>query len=228
MNSDIGDGIKKIINATIKGSISEIPLFGSLFAEYYGLVQSNIEDKRMNKWKDMMEEKLQILQEQQYSIKQLSTDELFYSCIRIATVDAMNCYQEEKRLLFANTIYNAAVLDIDADKKMLFLSLLDKCTLIEINLLQYYAESHYHKSEQSSSIISINIGRTEEPIKSILENHPEYKNDIYYVKMLSEHLISYGLVYFFDFENPESPEKARRKRTSQLGDEFLSYIATVK
>lgn len=219
------DDVKDVAMATVKGAISGVPVVGGLFAEYIGLAQDKIADKRMAQWIGMVEEKLQSLQDK---FESLASNELFYSCIQIATVNAMRAYQEEKRLLFANAVYNTAQLDLDDDKKLLFLSLLDRHTLAGIKLLRYYSESHYHEEDyihHGGMVTSYTMPGTEHPIKSILQDNPEFKNDVNYVKTLSEQLVGDSLISLIDFGTPESPERARRKRTTQLGDEFLAFIA---
>lgn len=218
------DDVKDTALATAKGAISGVPIVGGLFAELIGLAQDKIADKRMAQWMGMVEDKLQKLQDK---LEALAEDELFFSSIQIATVNAMRSYQEEKRMLFANAIYNTAQLDLDSDKKLLFLSLLDRYTLTGIKLLHYYSQSHYqgesftHKSELG---ITYATTGTEQPIKSILKDNPEFQNDSAYVKTLTEQLTSDGLIFPIDFNTPESPKQARRKRTTRFGDEFLSFI----
>lgn len=218
------EDVKDTALATVKGTISSIPIVGGLFAEYIGLAQDKIADKRMAQWMGMVEEKLQKLHDK---FDELTEDELFFSTIQIATVNAMRSYQEEKRMLFANAIYNTARLDLNDDKKLLFLSLLDRYTLAGIRLLQYYSQSHYHENDfvrHGGMMTTYSISGTEHPMKSILKNNPEFQNDSAYVKTLSEQLISDGLISLIDFNMPESPEQARRKRTTTFGDEFLSFI----
>ncbi len=178
----------------------------------------------MVQWMGMVEEKLQKLHDK---FDELAEDELFFSTIQIATVNAMRSYQAEKRMLFANAIYNTARLDLNEDKKLLFLSLLDRYTLAGIKLLQYYSQNHYHENDfvsHSGMVTTYTMGGTEYPTNSILKDNPEFENDSAYVKTLSEQLISDGLISPIDFDIPESPQRARRKRTTKFGDEFLSFI----
>lgn len=218
------DDVKDVAMATVKGAISGVPIVGGLFAEYIDLTQDKIADKRMAQWINMVEAKLQKLQD---DFESLTNNELFYSCIQIATINAMRAYQEEKQLLFANAIYNTAQLDLNSDKKILFLSLLDRHTLAGIKLLKYYSQSHYHEEDyihRGGMVSSYTMPGTELPIKSILQDNPEFNSDTNYVKALSEQLMSDSLISLIDFSTPETPERAKRKRTLQLGDEFLAFI----
>lgn len=211
--------VKDATISTIKGAVSTVPLVGGLFAEYISLAQSKIADKRASQWQSMVEEQLQKLHS---DFDSLTGNEFFFSCIQTATVNAMRAYQDEKRQLFANTILNSVLLDLDSDKKMLFLSLLDRYTLAGIKLLKYYSENHYHKDDFSNTLIS----GTEYPTTYILKSCPDFKNDENYLKSLSEQLSGDGLISKIDFNIPESPKQARRKRTTRMGDEFLLFISS--
>ena len=211
--------VKDATISTIKGAVSTVPLVGGLFAEYISLAQSKIADKRASQWQSMVEEQLQKLHS---DFNSLTENEFFFSCIQTATINAMRAYQDEKRQLFANTIFNSVLLDLDSDKKMLFLSLLDRYTLAGIKLLKYYSENHYHKDDFSNTLIS----GTEYPTTYILKSCPDFKNDENYLKSLSEQLSGDGLISKIDFNIPESPKQARRKRTTRMGDEFLLFISS--
>lgn len=211
--------VKDATISTIKGAVSTVPLVGGLFAEYISLAQSKIADKRASQWQSMVEEQLQKLHS---DFDSLTENEFFFSCIQTATVNAMRAYQDEKRQLFANTILNSVLLDLDSDKKMLFLSLLDRYTLAGIKLLKYYSENHYHKDDFSNTLIS----GTEYPTTYILKSCPDFKNDENYLKSLSEQLSGDGIISKIDFNIPESPKQARRKRTTRMGDEFLLFISS--
>lgn len=218
------DDVKDAALATIKGAASATPFVGGLLSEYIGLAQQKVADKRMSEWKQMVEEKLDKLFSQ---FDTLTQSEFFYSCVQITTVSAMRAYQHEKRQLFANALYNSVVLDLDWDKKLHFLSLLDRYTLTGIKLLKYYSENHYHEEDyikHSGMMTTTILPGTENPIKSILENNPDFNSDSEYVISLSEQLAGDSLISQIDFRIPESPQQTRRKRTTKLGDDFLQFI----
>lgn len=223
---DQKNNVKDFTLATVKGAVGTIPFIGALFSEYISLAQDKIADKRMQQWMGMVEEQLLKLQDQ---LDTLADDELFYSVVQVATTNAMRAYQEEKLAFFAHAIYNTALLEIESDKKLLFLSLLDHHTLTGIKLLRYYSQDNYNEEDfvhHGGMMVSRMIGGTEYPMDSILKNNPHFKKDSEYIKTLSGQLANDGLIFAIDFGMPESPERARRKRTTKLGDEFLSFITT--
>ena len=112
----MGERLNNILIASAKGAVSAFP-GGGLLAEYIGLAQASIADKRMEDWKKQVEQTLEKIPK---SMSELAESEEFYSCVQMATIGAMQAYQEEKRKLFANALYNSAVdVDLIADKKFI-------------------------------------------------------------------------------------------------------------
>lgn len=220
----MNEKLNNFIIATAKGAVSVIP-GGGLLAEYIGLAQSSISDKRMSEWKEKVEETLRQIP---HSINELAQSEEFYTCIQVATTGAMRAYQEEKRILFANALYHSAVdVHLDTDKKIFYLNLLNNYTLSHIRLLNYFSEDHFHKGDnikQRGMVTITEFGGTESPMVGVIETCPEFKNDTIFVKHIVGQLISDSLLNIIDFETPVSKERARCKRITPYGKEFLDFI----
>lgn len=223
MNERIGN----FLIATAKGAVSAIP-GGGLLAEYIGLAQSAISDKRMNDWKAKVEATLQNIPQ---SMNELAQSEDFYTYLQVATTGAMRAYQEEKRTLFANALYHSAIdMDLDTDKKIFYMGLLNNYTLSHIRLLQYFSEDHFHSGDrvkQRGLVTITEVGGTEYPMAGILEYLPEFKNDTEFVKHITGQLISDSLISAFDFGMPVSKERARGKRITHYGEAFLNFIKDI-
>lgn len=217
--------ITDVLIATAKGAASLFP-GGGFLAEYISLAQGYVADKRMNEWKLKVEE---VLEKIPRSIDELAQDEAFYSCVQVATMGAMRAYQKEKQELFASALYSSANnVDISTDKKLFYLSLLDNYTLSHIMLLKYFAQNNYNENNngiRQNGMVSIReIGGTEYPIKGIVEKLPCFEDNIMFVKHITEQLCSDSLISIVDFNMPVSKERARAKRTTKYGDEFLEFI----
>lgn len=216
--------ITDILIATGKGAVSLFP-GGGFLAEYISLAQGYVADKRMNEWKSKVEE---VLEKIPRSIDELAQDEAFYSCVQVATMGAMRAYQKEKQELFANALYSSANnIDIPTDKKLFYMSLLDSYTLSHILLLKYFARNNYNKNDniiRRGMVTTQIVGGTESPIKGIVENIPCFADDIVFVKHIAGQLCSDSLISIVDFDTPVSKERARAKRSTKYGDEFLVFI----
>ena len=91
--------------------------------------------------------------------------------------------------------------------------------------LKYFSESHYSGNVVRNGMVTTQyIGGTESPMTGIIENIPSFKNDTLFVKHIVGQLCSDSLLSIIDFETPVSKERARSKKTTKYGDEFLSFI----
>lgn len=217
------DDIVGLTEATAKGLVGIIP-GGGLLVEYYDFAKAKVLDKRYKDWQALVENRLENLQ---MDIEHLADDDFFFSCFQLATANAAKAHQQEKVEMFANALFNGLSLpNISEDKKMFFLNLLDKYTLNTIRLLGFFSESHVVEQnvKRSGMVTTYTIGGTEHPIKHILEALPEYNSDGEYVRSIATQLANDGLVEVIDWRMPVSQEQARCKRTTTLGDEFISYI----
>ena len=219
------DDVKEAAVATIKGAVGIIPIAGGLLSEYIGLVQQKIADKRTKEWVEKVEGKIEKLS---CDIERLSNNELFYSALHIATSKVMKEHQQEKIEYFANAIYNTVEIeDISEEKKIIFLTLLEKYTLSSIKLLKLFSENNHRDSDyvknRGSTIITTSPGQ-ERLIKYITTYIKEFESEKELAKNLTTQLFNDGLLEEINFEMPEYPDRCRRKRTTSLGDEFLQFI----
>ena len=226
--------INKIVLATAKGAVGQLPIVGGLISEYIGLAAENIASKRQEEWINMIEEKLVKLE---CEMSKIADNEFLYSCIQIATVGALKAHQKGKREIFANAIYNAFVLtDIAEEKREIFISLIDRYTLSTIRVLKCYSEDGYSKynnkkiqerNNQSNNMFETYSSPSQEmPIEYINAEIPELRNEPSLVQTITTQLYADGLIQRVDFAMPRYPDETRRKRTTTLGDEFIRFIAT--
>jgi len=223
--------IKGVALATVKGAVGAVPIVGSLFSEYIGLATEVIASKRHNEWQKMIEEKLAKID---CKISQIANNSFFYSCVQTATVGALKAYQIEKQELFANALYNSFVLDLAEEKKLIFISLIDKYTLLTIKILKCYSEDNYPKFDSReqkranpnpNNMIRTTVNHgTEKPITYLIDEFPELVKEPQLAMTIVSQLYADGLVEAVDFSMPEYPDSNRRKRTTVLGDDFIEFI----
>jgi len=131
--SDKKEMFNSAVSATLKGGIGAIPIAGSFLTEYIGLVQDRSANKIMNEWQEMIDVRLSKLEANR---EKLAEDEFFFSCVQMTTLAAMRSFQKEKREYFANALYNSQLIEISEEKKIVFITLIDKYPLVAIKLLQ--------------------------------------------------------------------------------------------
>ena len=121
-------------------------------------------------------------------------------------------------------------MDLDTDKKIFYMGLLNDYTLSHIRLLQYFSEDHFYSGDrvkQRGLVTITEVGGTEYPMAGILEYLPEFKNDTEFVKHITGQLISDSLISAVDFGMPVSKERARGKRITHYGEAFLNFIKDI-
>lgn len=224
--------IKDIAIATTKGIASELPFIGGLLSEYIGLTKERIASKRQKEWQNMVEE---ILSKIKDDITKITTNEFFYSCVQTATVGALKAYQKEKCKLFANALYNSYIItDMAEEKKLIFISLLDKYTLLAIKVLKCYSEDNFEKYDEKiyreknpnpNNMMEIFTHHGQEkPVDYLIDEIPELATERELAKAIVTQLHADGLIESVDFNIPEYPQSSRRKHSTALGDEFLNFI----
>jgi UDP-N-acetylglucosamine transferase subunit ALG13 len=223
---------KEIIVSTIKGAAGAVPVVGSFLSSYLELSEKLIVSKRQKEWKNMVEEKLSKIDS---DMSEVATKDFFYSCVQTATIGALKAYQNEKCKLFANALYNSYTISNIADeKKLIFLSLLDKYSLLAIKVLKCYSDDNYEKYnikvQRDANPNPNNMMRTtvhhgtEKPINYLIDEIPELEKERELAKTIANQLADDGLIEPVDFNMPEHPQSTRRKRTTTIGDEFLEFI----
>lgn len=218
--------INKFLMATGKGAISLIP-GGAFLSEYLTLAQEHVGEKRMERWIEKVDNVIKDLSEK---IDDLAQNEAFYSCVQVATIGALKTFEIEKMEYYANALYSSARnMNISNEKKLFYLTLLDRYTLSHILILKYFSENHFdNKPNPTNGIKITHVGGTEKPIVGIIENIPYLDKDSLFVKHITNQLYSDSLIYNVDLDMPVSPKQARAKRTTKYGDEFLAFIHNYK
>jgi len=223
---------KEIIVSTVKGAAGAVPVVGSFLSSYIELSEKLIVSKRHKEWQNMVEEKLSKIDS---DMLEVANNDFFYSCVQTATIGALKAYQNEKCKLFANALYNSYIISNIADeKKLIFLSLLDKYSLLALKVLKCYSDDNYEKynnkvqreanpNPNNMMHTFINHG-TEKPINYIIDEIPELEKERELAKTIANQLTDDGLIEPIDFNMPEHPQSIRRKRTTTIGDQFLEFI----
>lgn len=220
------DDVKDVAVATAKAAISIIPIGGAFLSEYISLAQEKIADKRTKEWVKMVEQKIEKLE---CDIQELSNNEMFFTAINIATTKALKELHYDKRKYFANALFNSfAIEEIIEEKKLIFFNILEKYTLTSIKLLKLYSVDNYNESDyierSGSGMVTTTYPGQEKAMTYILKYIKDLEGERELAQNLITQLFNDGLIEKIDFNIPEYPKESRRKRTTELGDDFLKFI----
>ena len=221
---------KDILVATIKGGMGAIPFAGSFLTEYFGLIQDGVASKRAETWAKMLDDTLARIAKLESDMERLADNEFFYSCVQTATGGALKSFQDEKRVLFANALYNSyGMADVADEKKAIFISLIDRYTLLSIKVLSHFSEDRSNQYNNAVNVDSRNMVKTyisprqEYLYKAIGEYISELKNQPEFAKTIFSQLYNDGLIEFVD-NMPAYPDRYLRKQTTAFGDQFIAFI----
>ena len=196
-----------------KTALSVIPVGGALVTSVYDTVKGNCLSKRQEKWKETLEERLSKLE---CALEDIGNNELFTTALVKSTEIAMKTSREEKMAYLANAVINSLDPDIDEEKLIVFLSLLDKYTISHIKIIYFFNNPKRFDGVSSSSYM---MGSPTTPLFQI---YPELNNGLF--TKIYDDLYTDGMVNTESLNVTMTGSGMVAKRTSQLGDEFLDFI----
>lgn len=122
-----------VIEIGAKTALSVIPVGGALATAVYETVKGNALEKRSQKWRSTIEERLSSLET---TLDKLGADENFATMLIKTTELAMKTQKEEKLSYLANALKNSINSTMDEDKAIIFMALLEKYTVSHIKVLE--------------------------------------------------------------------------------------------
>lgn len=197
--------------------LSVIPVGGALITAIWDSVKANAANKRLEEWKELLEEKLSHVEK---TLEEIGNNELFTSCIMKATDAALRTAQKEKRRYLANAVYNSAIIDLDENVAMIFLDMVERYTELHIRVL------HFFKDPTAFPGISVSKYYQGSAMVPLFDAYPDLKNQKELVNKIAKDLYSDGLMNTESLAGMMSAVGMVSKRATQFGDEFLSFILT--
>lgn len=202
-----------IVEITGKTVLSAIPIGGALITSVYDAVKGNVLSRRQEEWKKVLEERLSNLED---TLDNIGNNELFTTALIKTTEIAIRTAKEEKRLYLANAVVNTIGQDLDEERLIVFLDLIDKYTVSHIKIINFFYDPTRFEGISSSSYM---MGSPTTPLFSV---YPELNNDLF--NKIYKDLYIDGMVNTKDLNCTMTGAGMIAKRTTPLGDEFLNFI----
>ncbi len=207
--------IKEIAISTVEVSaktvLSTIP-GGALLTNIYDAVKGGCLDKRRIKWQDEIESRLSTLEK---TLDDVGNSENFTTVLIKATEIAMKTASEEKRIYLANAVLNSAESNIEEEKLIVFLDLIDKYTVSHIKIIHFFFNPRAFVDASSYYMGS--------PTTPLFDVYPELNNKLF--NKIYKDLYIDGMI---TLDNPNismSGSGMVAKRTTPLADELLRFIS---
>lgn len=198
-----------------KTALSTIPIGGALATSVYDAVKDNSLSKRRKMWENTIEERISKLEN---SLEDFSDSESFATALIKSTELAMKTASKEKMNYLANAVVNSFKLNLEEEKLIIFMDLLDKYTISHIKILHFFYNPQKFCDANSSSYMAGS------PTTILFQVYPELDNEIF--KKIYNDLYVDGMVNLKtdNLNTTMTGSGMVAKRSTTLGDEFLMFI----
>ena len=208
----INEKIKSIIEIGGKTALGFLPDPVSNFVTaLYDDVKSNLLNKRLEQWKIEFTSRLSKL-ENQYET--LTNNESFATTLIKATELAIRTESDEKRKLLATALVNSYLQNIEEDKIIIFLHLIEKYTTMHIRVLRYIHDERMYEH------YPFNVRPTF--YQEFLLNFHESDNS--YLKKVINDLQNDSLIEQFNIDTKQYIFNKKLEVITQLGNDFYDFI----
>jgi len=206
-----------------KAAISALPTFGGPAAQLFAAVVTPPLERRRQTWMEEVAEGLRRLEDQgKVSFEELREDEDFIDTLLHASLAAMRTHQREKRAALRNAVLNSVLPNPpDESLRLVFLSLIDQFTVWHLRLLKLFQDPKEwaRKHNRDYGSIYANV------LSRMLEGaYPELHGRRDFYDLLWRDLHLKGLVNTDSLHVMMTASGSMAKRTTDLGDRFLSFI----
>lgn len=207
------DLIQNTIEVLAKTALSFLPGTGTFITEVYDAVKGNAYARRNEKWKEVLEDRLSKTEE---TLDNLGNNEQFTTALIKANEIAMKTAREEKMKYLANAVVSSLNPDLEEEKLMIFLDLLDKYTISHIKIIFFFNNPTINSVSNSGNYI---MGS---PTTPLFQSYPELNNNLF--NKIYKDLYTDGMVNTENLNITMTGSGMLQKRTTELGDEFLNFI----
>ncbi len=208
--------LKESTEITIKTLLSAIPIGGTLITCIWDSIKAHVADRRMEDWKNQIEEKLSTLE---CSLESIGENELFASAMMKATDIAIKTAENEKRQYLANAVKHSINVSIEESVMMIYLDLLDKYTLWHLRILHLFRNP---KGFQQVNVGSIMMGSARIVVEQV---YPEIAKERELLDKIVKDLQNDGLMVEGSYmQSGMTANGVVASRTTELGNNFLKFI----
>ncbi len=213
-----------IAHSIVKASVSLVPVVGSSASEIFSLIITSPLEKRRDEWIESIATKLLEIEKkvENFNIDRLSENSEFITTLIYSSQVALRNHQIEKIKALENIVLNEALsINIEQDKKLMFINFIDTLTSSHLILLYFLHNPRAWASEHNIKYPEWRQCGTGSAIEYAIN---EFKGKREFYDQLGQELYSRGLLISANFHNTITVDTALSKHTTKLGEEFLKYI----
>jgi hypothetical protein len=203
------------VHAIAKAGLSAIPVVGGPAVELFQMLIQPPLERRREEWMASIGEKLQELENRGVDIAQIGQREEFVSAVMHASQIALRTHQAEKREALRNAVFNIASGQSPGEAlEHMFFDWIESMSVLHIQILRLF--------QNPKPPPGLSMGG----LDSVLEhNMPALRGHGNVYRQIWRDLYSRGLLNTNSVETAMSAQGLAAKRTTDIGDELLRFIA---
>lgn len=212
MMMKIGDKLHALMEIGLKTASGFLPGPASAaFNAVYDNVKSGVLTKRAEKWKEEVVARLEKLESDYDS---LVNNESFATALIKTSELAVKTESDEKRKLLADSLINTYIQSTNEDKSMFFLSLVEKYTILHIQIIRYLHD------EYMTETFPLRMRPT-----FIVLFRLKFKDiDHIYLEKVVNDLQNDYIVTAYNKDSPVFVMNKRMELLTKLGEEFYTFL----
>jgi hypothetical protein len=209
--------VENVVEIAGKTALSVIPVGGTLISCVWDAVKGNAAQKRLDDWKEKVEERLSKVE---LSIDEIGSNEIFTSTIMRATDIAIKTMEETKREYLANAVLNSVYLEIEESIVMMYLDMIDRYTEWHLKILCYFRNPKAYPGVDESQYY---MGSPLHPMYSVF---PELEKNSALVNRIIKDLYNDGVLNTENMNCSMTASGMVASRTTDLGNNFIKFITS--
>lgn len=204
-----------VAHTAVKAVLSAVPYVGGTAAELFQFVVQPPLERRRDEWMRSVGDKLQELEQQGLNVEALGQSDEFITATLHALSLALRTHHQEKLDALRNAVLNVAVGQAPEDAlQHMFFQWIESMSPLHLRLLKFF--------QAPPRDASISMGA----MANVLErNLPELRGKRYVYDQVWKDLFASGLANTENLHVMMSGNGLSEKRTSELGDAFLTFIS---
>jgi len=218
------------LHTILEVAFASMPVVGAAAAELFNTIVTPPLQKRRDEWKEEVVNRLLALENSEAVIKGLANNEVFLTVLVQASRVAISTHQQKMRKSLSNAVINSLKQNIDEDKQLHFIWLLERMTPTHLKILDFYFPKSESLRSKSGEVI---INLDQRPMDRLEDVFEEYKGtNEDFLEHIFKDLATFGLIEQikgseFTAQFPSLPgvdKEMVHYRFSDIGYEFWDFV----
>ncbi|HEY2906421.1 MAG TPA: hypothetical protein VGJ29_11030 [Vicinamibacterales bacterium] len=209
--------------AAARGALGAIPFGGAAATEVLSYVFTPPLLERQREWFDDLGERVARLEsERGITLDQLRDNQAFLDAVATATQSALRTSSQTKKEALRNAVVNAALpRRPELAVQQIFLAITDRFSELHLVMLRFAQNATQFRTPTGDPLPQRRMAT------EVLEDaFPESRSKPDLYKLIWNDLFASGLVKLPNLENGYEGDARAIRRTSELGDQYLAFIAS--